>query len=333
MPLKCFSPRFRVHVLKSTVWLLLLCLSDMFRLLSFDQVSADLANHSTGNNVTLSRARRHWQVIVSFVFLFLTDFSPPESSSTSIQDFFFYFLEEIKTHSQQSTFLSLGVICTSWPACWKESCHLASESTVGVKTEAECCTVVVAAACEKWGCQWNKNAMPDLSGTCQWIRRSYNIRHQTQCKGWSHCCCYTNSPGCHQVHCILQRYANDPTGCLCITQTLEGTFFGARWIKAAYVFLKVSSVSGFVSSWGTGCAVHFLSDVSRNIRWCDILSDRIFQPLYRHCIHFKRRTTCPIYQLPPALKFPANISGDYVLINIVQTSSSLSHLRWGANEL
>lgn len=80
-----------------------------FAFSSFDQVSADLANHSTGNNVTISRARRRWQVIVSFVFLFLTDFFPPESSSTSIQDFFFYFLEEIKTHSQQSTFLCLGL--------------------------------------------------------------------------------------------------------------------------------------------------------------------------------------------------------------------------------
>lgn len=59
-----------------------------------------------------------------------------------------------------------GVICTSGLDCWQKSCRLASGSTAEVLTETDCC------ACEKQSCQWNKNGMPDVSGTCQCIRHS-----------------------------------------------------------------------------------------------------------------------------------------------------------------
>lgn len=90
----------------------------------------------------------------------------------------------------------------------------------------------------------------------------------------------------HNVITIIRFYTlMMPWLCFCVSNRHSEEC----WQQRSLLWHKVESVSSSaaVSLW-TGCRKHFLRDVFRNIRWCDILSDRIFQ---LHChlfIQFNR---------------------------------------------
>lgn len=65
-----------------------------------------------------------------------------------------------------------GIILTSGLDCLQNPCWIATGRSAEVLTEVDCCAIVAAAVCEEKSCQWNKNDMPDESGTCQRIRHS-----------------------------------------------------------------------------------------------------------------------------------------------------------------
>ena len=142
-------------------------LSAIFSFLSLNQVSADFAYLSTGNNLTVLWDAGADITPTSCYVLHTAWFLLCYSDKM----FFFCVLEFINvTEVPRSRDLEEwgytgetlmlvhiwlpGVICTLELVCWQESRRPASESTAEVLTGVESCATVAAAAWEK--CQWNK---------------------------------------------------------------------------------------------------------------------------------------------------------------------------------